>query len=360
MNSKLINKIVQKSNDEDLMVFDDVDVFTEVDFWTSTGSPTLDLHLNTFGIPSGIIEVRGGSMSGKTTLSLHLINNLQKDDNAVICILSSERRDNKVYAEQIGIDTRNIIISRVSTIEDVFNKVEQIITTVEEVWQEDEREGKPKFLFVWDSLGATISAQEKKKMKESAEKDSEDSYTAAMGSAARAIKRGLRFMTGQVYDKNITFLVINHVYDKIGSVVGAKESYGGNGIKYHCNMRLEFKSTGDIKIRDEKRGQNGKVKIVKSDFSKTKDEVAIEIGFGLGFILTEDDIKLGIEAGILEKFGKTGASFMKGKLKWKSRPELYQLYEEKNKLLKLLTNKLTKLAHQKVKESRNIIDITNE
>lgn len=349
------DRLVKRFNDERTVAFKNVDSFGAVGNWISTGSPSLDFHLNTLGYPTGIIEVRGVSKSGKTTLSLHAIRNAcANDPHAIVVILSSERRDNKPYAKQIGVPVSRVIVHQVENIEDVYNKVQQTITQVEVMWKEEEMEGKPTFLFVWDSLGATISAAEQKKMALSAEKDDVDVGNATMATAAKANKRGMRYIVGQVYNRNICFYIINHSYPKIGSFIPGRESYGGEAIQYMPTLRLEATYTGHVKIGKEKIGQTTDIGVIKSDYTSSLDKHEIEIGYGLGLILTEADMKFGLEGGYVTKNGKTGYSFMNGKLAWGDRRELYSLYEQRNKFLEILVKRLTRTVHEKVLAARKL------
>lgn len=361
--SKFLDKFITKLSKEDdaIVTFDKIDYFEDQSSWVSTGSPYLDLKLNTFGYPVGIIEIRGESMGGKTTLSLHGLRNFQrKYPEGIGVILSTERRDNKVYAKDIGIDTNRMIIINCRSIEDVFNKAQQVIEMGVESWKAEKKPGKPKFFFVWDSLGNTISAQEKKFMTEASEDDNEDHHKVAMGSAARAIKRGLRFITAQIYDHDIWFAIINHVYDSMSGFGGGKSSYGGKGIKFSPTLRLQTTLVKQLKVREVKRGQMSQIEVIKSDYNSCRDRFEVEIMWGKGIILSEEDFKMGQHAGILEKHGRSGYKFMGGKLQWGSKPELYDLYDKNNKLLDLLKNKLIKVAHDNVLKNRHISDDDTE
>ena len=348
---KFINKL--SSKDESIVSLDTVDYFQDTSSWVSLGSPYLDYKLNTFGLPVGITEIRGESMGGKTTFSLHGLKYFQKTyPDGIAVILSTERRDNKVYAKAIGINTNKIIIVNCKSIEDVFNKTQQLISDGADHWKSQGLEGKPKFFFVWDSLGNTISSQEKKFMIDASDEDNEEHHRTAMGSAARALKRGLRFMTAQIYDHDIWFVIINQVYDSMSGFGAGKNSYGGKGIKYAPTLRVQTTLTKQLRIRDEKRGQISTIEVIKSDFNSCKDKFDIEIMWGKGIILSEPDFKMGVDAGILEKHGKSGYSFMKGKLAWASKPALYDLYDNKNPLLEVLRNKLIKVSHALILEER--------
>lgn len=354
----LIGKLEKKV--ENSTKFSDIDYFKDTASWLPTGSAILDFRLNTLGYPIGIIEIRGASQSGKTTLSLHALKNFQTlYPDCVPVILSTERRDNKVYAKSMGIDVNKVVVIKCRSIEDVFNKIQNTIEFINEEWQKAGKPGKPKFLFIWDSLGASISSQEKKAVAEAAKKGDEDHHKAAMAAAARSIKRGLRFMTGEVYDNDIWFIIINHTYDSMQAFTEGK-SYGGKGIEFHPTMRLNVAKKGYVKVRDKKLGQTTIIKAIKSDFNSQLEEIEIEIMLGKGVILNDDELEFAVEEGILEKNGKNGYSFMNGKLKWNNRPELYDLYEKENKLLSILEKKIVKAAHDRVLEYRGLIECKDE
>lgn len=333
--------------------FSEVDAFSDVDTWISTGSPSLDYNLRTHGYPTGIIECRGASQSGKTTFSLHAMKEAveQYKDKAVVVILSSERRDNRELAQMIGVPIEKILVINTATIESVFNEFGRIVEAVkEEVGEEDLR--KYRFLFIWDSLGNTVSSQEKEALKTRREgkKKGDESKHAAMGSAARAISLGFRGAISMGDEINYTLFVINRGYAKM-SGYGGTTSYGGTSVEYYPCLRLDLSRKEGVKIGDDEMGQITRVKTIKTDFDRPKQEFEVEIGYGYGIVLSQNDIDLGIEMGILEKHGRSGAKF-NDKLKWTSRRQLYAHYEEKNPMLKVLMSKLKKAVHKRVTKER--------
>lgn len=372
-----LQKVVNKFNSEKSFTFNEVDPFGDVNNWVSTGNPSLDLHLKTFGWPTGVIEVRGESQSGKTTISLQAMKSCLEGygERAVVCILSSERRDNKPYATQMGLDTNRILIHRVKTIEDVQNKIFQTIANTKEALKEHiaeqasekhkkdsagyteavktltEKFGKLRYFFVWDALGQTVSSQELEKAKDNAAKDEQGK--AALSSAARSLSGLLRVVKGLEDEEHITLMIINRPYDKIDGTPG-KKSYGGKAIELFPTMRIELSRIQGVKILDDEVGQITQFATLKTDFDRPKQKFNFEIAYGMGIVLGADDIALGIEKGVLEKFGVGGAKFNLGakSIQWKSRKELYALYLERNPTLNILIKKLTKLAHEQVKQTR--------
>lgn len=376
----IVNRLVSKFDDHTLS-FEDVNAFSAESSWVSTGSPSLDYNLRTFGLPTGIVEVRGESQSGKTTMSLmYMLQGIREyGERAVIVILSSERRDNKIYAKQIGVDPKLVLVHKVKTVEDVFNKIHMTIigandALAEEMGQrlldtnpkmkkttdsyKDEVDkalaeyGKLRFLFVWDALGQTVSAQELAKAKQNAEKN--ETSQAALGSASRALGGGLRGVIGLTDEEDMTLFIVNRPYDNVDGGPGIKKSYGGKAIMLYPTMRLELARIQGIKVGEDEVGQVTQVLTLKNDFDAPKQKFTVEIGYGLGFVLTSEDVDMGIEAGYLTKFGQGGAVYTVGKkeLKWKTRRELYELYENREPMLFNLVKRLIKYSHDKVLKER--------
>lgn len=349
MAKDIIGEIMSRIGNEKAFKFSDLDLFSEQKFWVSTGSPFLDYSLNTHGYPKGIIEVRGASQSGKTTFALEALKACLKiyKERAICVILSSERRDNRSLASAMGLDLDRVLIVPTATIEDVFNNVARVVEHTNEMVKDGRIVGKPRFFFVWDSLGNTVSSQERDAMKIRAEakKAGDEEKHAAMGSAARAISFGLRGLVGLSDGNEITFFIINRAYSNIGSV--GKTSYGGQAVEYYPNMRLELARIQAVKAGEVEVGQLTQVKVIKSDFGLPKQKFVIEIGYGLGMVLTKDDIDFAIKKKILEKFGANGAKFG-SKLSWKFKKDFYALYEEQNPLLKVLHSKILKERHKDV------------
>lgn len=349
----LIDRIAEKMDKTEVFKFSELDFFSLQKNWISTGSPSLDKNLRVLGYPTGIVEVRGDSQSGKTTFSIHAMKSCISEyrDRAIVTILSSERRDNKELAHNIGLKTDQVLIIPTRTVEQVFTEIGRV---VEEGAKAGAEAGiKPRFLFVWDSLGQTVSRQEKETVevrRKGALKGDEDK-NAAMGSAARAISFGLRGFLSMLDEHEITLFIINRAYENIGMFTGGKSSYGGKAMEFFPTMRLELSKKAGIKVGEEEVGQETMVTVVKSDFGPPKAKFLTEIGYGYGLVLSQSDIELGIQLKILTKHGAYGAKFSE-KLKWSSRKELYAHYENKNPLLKVLLVKLNTAAHEAVVEER--------
>lgn len=358
--SKLIDKLVKKFNGDGAIKFSDKDIFKEQSVWVHTGSPELDFNLGILGFPVGITEIAGKSRSGKTTLALMGMKNFQRDyEDGVCIILSSENRDNKEYAQQIGINTDNVLIIKSKFVEDLFYKLQLQIDYIAELWVSEKLEGRPKIFVMWDSVGATLSRSEQEAFKENVkntEKTMEkgtkgETKHSQPGAFAKQAKMCAKNMLGQIYDKDIIFLAINHTMANIGG--NGRKSGGGEWLEYLPTIRLETTLIEHIKIDEIEVAQLTKVKVVKNDFGSRKATI-VEILLGYGYVLTEEDIDFAIKKGILVQDGKTKISFMKGKLAWSSKRTFYKLYEEKHKLLPILYKKIKDARHSLVLESKEV------
>ena len=351
----IIDKLVKKFDNENIIKFSEKDSFSSMKSWVHTGSPTLDFNLGTFGLPTGIIEIAGASRGGKTTMALQAMANFQRDngDDAVCVILSSENRDNKDYARRIGVKVENVLIVKVTFVEEMFMLVKQIIDEVNNEYDSVKR--KPKFFFMWDSLGATLSLNERDTLEENTamlEKKMSKGETLdelkheKIGVFAKEAKKFTKFVLSLMYNNIIHFVILNHTYDTItGMGVSTKKSTGGTFIEYLPTMRLQVSVKGMERIGEEEVAQISKVKVVKNDFGSRK-VTEIRILLGEGVILSQDDIDYALERGILKLEGKKKLSFLNGKLSWSSPREFFNLYHERNKLLKVLHTKIRKSMQQ--------------
>lgn len=353
--SSIIDKLVKKFDNENIIKFSEKDSFSSMKSWVHTGSPTLDFNLGTFGLPTGIIEIAGASRGGKTTIALQAMANFQKEngEDSVCVILSSENRDNKDYARRIGVNVENVLIVKVTFVEEMFMLVKQIIDEVNKEY--DSKKNRPKFFFMWDSLGATLSLNERDTLEENTamlEKKMSKGETLdelkheKIGVFAKEAKKFTKFVLSLMYSNIIHFVILNHTYDTItGMGISTKKSTGGTFIEYLPTMRLQVAVKGMERIGDEEVAQISKIKVVKNDFGSRKT-TEIRILLGEGVILSQDDIDYALERGILKLEGKKKITFLNGKLSWSSPREFFNLYHERNKLLKILHTKIRKSMQQ--------------
>lgn len=352
MSKSIIDKIVQKFNSEDVIKFSDKDGFKDIKSWAHTGSPTLDYNLRTFGLPTGIIEIAGKSRSGKTTLGLMAMKYFLQEnpDDGIAVILSSENRDNKDYALQLGLPVSRIIIVKVKYVEAMFMQVKKLIMDADEVVKEMKM--KPKFFFLWDSLGATLSKSEldtmeentkrmEKELQRGTEVEDIELKNEKMMAFAKEAKKFAKSIMSEMYTHVMHFVMLNHQYEQSTMGVTTRKSTGGEWVELMPTLRLSMKLKNHEKIDDVEVAQITEVKVVKNDFgSRKKTDIRILLGYGI--ILSQDDIDYALENGILKKEGAKKVSFMNGRLSWSSPRELFNLYYEHNKMLKVLHNKIKK------------------
>jgi RecA/RadA recombinase len=357
----IIDKLVARFDSDDVIKFSDKDSFKDMKSWVFSGSPELEYNLGTLGLPTGIVEISGVSRSGKTTLALVSMSNfLRQNENGMAIILSSENRDNKEYAVRLGVDPDRVMILKIHYVEEMFMKVKKIIADVVQIFKDDKL-GEPKFFFMWDSLGATLSKAELDTMEENTSmmekklekgEDIEKLKHEKIGAFAKSAKMFAKFITAEMYDKIVHFVILNHVYDTIGGLgMSTKKSGGGTWIEFFPCIRLRMSVVGHERIDDEEVAQYSEIKVVKNDFGsrrKTKTEILL----GVGFVLSEPDILFAVEQGIIKKEGVKKFTFNNGKVTWNSKRTFYELYKTSSKMMLLLNQKVMKARHSKVIEEK--------
>ena len=363
MSKNIIDKIVKKFNSEDVIKFSDKDGFKDIKSWAHTGSPSLDYNLHTFGLPTGITEIAGKSRSGKTTLGLMSMKYFLKEnpEDGIAVILSSENRDNKDYALQLGLPTNRIIIIKVKYVEAMFMQVKKLVMDADEIMKEIKM--KPKFFFMWDSLGATLSKSEldtmeenTKRMEQQLQKGTEveniELKNEKMMAFAKEAKKFAKSIMSEMYTHDIHFVMLNHQYEQSTMGITTRKSTGGEWVSLLPTLRLSMNLKSHEKIDDVEVAQISEVKVIKNDFgSRKKTEIRILLGYGI--ILSQEDIDYACEVGILKKEGAKKMNFMNGKLTWSSPRELFKLYYEHNKFLTVLHNKIRKSMQNDLIELRN-------
>ena len=337
-----IKKMVAKTKKEmKAETFDDIDDFSEVDLWVSSGVPDVDWLMTTFGYNPGIMEVAGKSRSGKTTLLLHAVKEVLKIGGLPF-ILSSERRENRDNAIRMGINTEYVVRKKVKTIEDMFDRAYEYIEMVR-----NEDKDVPILIGI-DSLGATPTKAEMK-----AKEDQE-----FMAVAAKVIKGRLRRITQIIDNENIILFINNQTYSKIGKVFGrVSTSYGGEGLKFHRQLGFEVNKIKTLKINDRKIGQITRIEIMKSDFTAPEQFIDVPLLWGYGFVPSKEILQLGVENNVLESVGKKGNGYRIKKLPkiyWRNEADYYRLMVEDKRARNLLNVLLTKVVHNEVKLQRGL------
>ncbi|WP_209331881.1 recombinase RecA [Lunatimonas salinarum] len=249
----------------------------------STGSLGLDMALGIGGIPRGrVIEIYGPESSGKTTLSMHCIAEAQKA-GGMAAFIDAEHAFDKAYAEKLGIDTENLLISQPDNGEQALEIAEHLI-----------RSGAIDIIVI-DSVAALVPKGE-------LEGEMGDSK---MGLQARLMSQALRKLTGAINKTGCACIFINQLRDKIGVMFGNPETTtGGNALKFYASVRLDIRRIGQIKEGpDNILGNRTKVKVVKNKVSPPFKVVEFDIMYGEGISKVGEIIDLGVEFEIIKKAG---------------------------------------------------------
>lgn len=249
----------------------------------STGSLGLDMALGIGGIPRGrVIEIYGPESSGKTTLTLHCIAEAQKA-GGLAAFIDAEHAFDKSYAEKLGIDTENLLISQPDNGEQALEIAEHLI-----------RSGAIDIIVI-DSVAALVPKGELEgEMGES-----------KMGLQARLMSQALRKLTGAIHKTGCSCVFINQLRDKIGVMFGSPETTtGGNALKFYASVRLDIRRVGQIKeSADNILGNRTRVKVVKNKVAPPFKVVEFDIMYGQGISKVGEIIDLGVEFEIIKKAG---------------------------------------------------------
>ncbi|TDG93360.1 recombinase RecA [Cardinium endosymbiont of Culicoides punctatus] len=249
----------------------------------STGSLGLDLALGIGGIPRGrIVEIYGPESSGKTTLSLHCIAEAQKK-GGLAAFIDAEHAFDRSYAERLGIDTENLLISQPDDGEQALEIAEHLI-----------RSGGIDIIVI-DSVAALVPRSE-------IEGDMGDSK---MGLQARLMSQALRKLTGTINKTGCSCIFINQLREKIGVMFGNPETTtGGNALKFYASVRLDIRSITALKESDGTiLGKRTRVKIVKNKVAPPFRVVEFDIVYGEGISKVGELIDIGVELGVIKKAG---------------------------------------------------------
>ena len=249
----------------------------------STGSLGLDIALGIGGIPRGrVIEIYGPESSGKTTLSMHCIAEAQKS-GGIAAFIDAEHAFDKSYAEKLGIDTENLLISQPDNGEQALEIAEHLI-----------RSGAIDIIVVDSVAALTPKAELEGEMGDS-----------KMGLQARLMSQALRKLTGAINKTGCSCIFINQLREKIGVMFGNPETTtGGNALKFYASVRLDIRRTQQIKeSADNVIGNKVKVKVVKNKVAPPFKVVEFDIMYGEGVSKTGEVLDLGVELEILQKSG---------------------------------------------------------
>ncbi|MGM0633438.1 MAG: recombinase RecA [Pseudomonadota bacterium] len=248
----------------------------------STGSLGLDIALGVGGLPRGrVVEIYGPESSGKTTLTLQVIAECQKA-GGTCAFIDAEHALDPIYAENLGVDTENLLISQPDTGEQALEIADMIV-----------RSGAVDVVVV-DSVAALTPKAE-------IEGDMGDSH---VGLQARLMSQALRKMTGNIKNSNTLVVFINQIRMKIGVMFGSPETTtGGNALKFYSSVRLDIRRIGSIKDGDEVIGNETRVKVVKNKVAPPFRQAEFQIMYGKGIYRMGEVIDLGVKLGFLDKSG---------------------------------------------------------
>ena len=286
----------------------------------SSGSLALDLALGG-GYPKGrIIEIYGPESSGKTTLALHAIAEIQQQGGQA-AFIDAEHALDPSYARKIGVDTGNLLISQPDNGEQALEICETLV-----------RSGAVDLIVV-DSVAALVPQ---------AEIDG-DMGDAQMGLQARLMSQAMRKLTGIISKTKATVIFINQIRMKIGVLFGNPETTtGGNALKFYASVRIDIRRIGQIKDGENIAGNRTKIKVVKNKIAAPFRTAEFDIMYNEGVSKTGDVLDLAVQYGVMEKSG----AFLKynGETLGQGRESVKKLFKENPKLMDEIEKKVREAA----------------
>ena len=297
-------------------LYDEVDVI-------STGAISLDVATGIGGIPRGrIVEVYGPESSGKTTLTLHVIVEAQKNGGRA-AFIDAEHALDPEYARKLGVDVENLIVSQPSTGEDALSICDYLV-----------RSGAIDVVVI-DSVAALVPRTEIEG----------EMGSAHVGLQARLMSQALRKLTGATQKSNTALIFINQLREKVGNIYNPETTTGGRALKFYSSMRLDVRRSESIKTGDGIIGNKTKVKLAKNKMAPPFKQVEFDIIFGEGISKEGDVLDEAVTAGLVNKSGawysmnseKIGQGRDAAKKYLKDNPKIYE--ELRSEILDIVFNK---------------------
>ena len=276
-----LSQIEKQFGKGSIMRMGDTDIGADIQS-VSTGSLGLDIALGIGGLPRGrVVEIYGPESSGKTTLTLSVIAQMQKV-GGVAAFIDAEHALDPQYAQKLGVNVSDLLISQPDTGEQALEIADMLV-----------RSGSVDIVVI-DSVAALVPKAE-------IEGEMGDSH---MGLQARLMSQALRKLTGNIKRTNTMVIFINQIRMKIGVMFGNPETTtGGNALKFYASVRLDIRRTGAIKRGDEVIGSETRVKIVKNKVAPPFKQAEFDILYGEGISREGEIIEMGSNLKLVEKAG---------------------------------------------------------